>query len=211
MQLNVGKFPTAKRISCGLDDPLNLFGAEGSVALKPHCRKKGLRNSVFRPICCMQEWHDDCPSHRGWRVGSAKNVAENSICEERVVMKASRIFSLALVVSVTVFALHCSKSSSSPTQPMTPTPPPPSLIAVPTSASITVGATENVTVSGGTPPYLISSAPGSIATASILNPDSVATFIHITGVTVSSVSTAVVIRDNSNPTPRTVSVPIIVQ
>ncbi len=124
-------------------------------------------------------------------------------------MAASRIFSLVLVAGITIVALHCSKSSS-PTQPPN-TPAVPSLNATPSSATVSVGTSQNVSVSGGAPPYAISASPSAIATAQILNADSAIAIIQITGVTVASVSTSVVIRDNTTTTPKSVTIPITVQ
>lgn len=104
------------------------------------------------------------------------------------------------------FAVHCSKSSS-PTQPSVG----PQLTAVPASVTLTVGTSQTVAISGGTPPYSVSSYPSSIATAQLLSADSTVATIQITGVSVASVSTAVTIQDHS-PTPvKSVNVPIRVQ
>jgi hypothetical protein len=113
-------------------------------------------------------------------------------------------FSLALVVA----AGGC-KTNDAPTQP--PTSPGPQLSAVPSSIRVAVGIAQNVTVSGGTPPYDIVSGPTAIAAAVLFNRDSLVATIQITGVSVASVSTAVTIRDASPSVAKTVRVPISVQ
>jgi hypothetical protein len=60
------------------------------------------------------------------------------------------------------------------------------------------------------PPYVISTAPNGNATAQLQSPDSASTIVHITGVTVASVSTSVVIRDNNTSSPKSVTIPITV-
>jgi len=125
-------------------------------------------------------------------------------------MKVSRTLSILLVAAVTVVALHCSKSSGSPTQPATPATPS-TLNAAPPSVTLSANTSQNVTISGGAPPYSISSAPSAIATAQISNADSAMAIIHIVGVTVASVSTSVVIKDNTTPAPKSVTIPITVQ
>jgi len=124
-------------------------------------------------------------------------------------MTSRRLDGLLFLIVATVLALNCSKSSS-PTQPP-PTSQTPQLTATPPSAIVGAGATTSVVVSGGNPPYAISSPPSSIATAFLLNPDSLIATIQITGVTVASVSTAVMVRDNTASAPKTVTVPITVQ
>ncbi len=105
-----------------------------------------------------------------------------------------------------VLAAGCSKSSS-PMQPVVG----PQLNAVPTAVTVGIGTSQTVAISGGTPPYGISSSPSSIATAQLSNADSATALVQITGVTVASVSTAVTIRDNSASETKTVAVPIRVQ
>ena len=75
---------------------------------------------------------------------------------------------------------------------------------------MTVGAglSEDVAVGGGTPPYSVTTAPSAIATAQLLYPDSAVSYVHITGVTVATASTAVTIKDNSAATAKTVTIPI---
>lgn len=110
-----------------------------------------------------------------------------------------------------IVAGNCSNNSS-PTQPQQQNPPPaPLLTAVPPSASVTAGGEQNISISGGVPPYGILSPPNSIAAAQLVNPDSLIATLQITGVTVASVSTAVTVKDNSTPSPKVVTVPIRVQ
>ncbi len=113
---------------------------------------------------------------------------------------------ILLVVGTTIVAIECNKNNS-PTQPQQT--PGPQLNAVPSSALVGAGGSENIAVSGGIPPYSIASPPGSIATAQLLNPDSIVTTLKITGVSVASVSTAVVIRDSAAA--KTVRIPITVR
>jgi len=123
-------------------------------------------------------------------------------------MTVSKFLALACVTVAAVLALQCSKSSSTPTQPTTQGPPP--LTATPSSVSVSANTSQDVTVSGGMPPYAISGAPSAIATAQLLNSDSAMAIVHIVGVTVASVSTSVVINDNTASTPKSVSIPVTV-
>ena len=113
-----------------------------------------------------------------------------------------------VVVAMIVFvAIRCSKSDA-PTQPKQSTGP--QLTAVPTSVAVGVGGAQNVTVSGGTPPYDVASAPSSIATVQLINRDSLAATLQIMGVTVASVGTSVTVKDNSSSSPKSVTIPISV-
>ncbi len=122
----------------------------------------------------------------------------------------SKLLSIIIAAAFVFVALDCSKSSNSPTQPSTSNPPP-SLNAAPPSVTVAVGAHQSVTVSGGTPPYAIVTAPNSTATALLVNADSATAILQITGVTVASVSTSVVVKDNTMSTAKSVTVPINVQ
>ncbi|HTY58985.1 MAG TPA: hypothetical protein VMF59_09210 [Bacteroidota bacterium] len=103
----------------------------------------------------------------------------------------------------------CSKDSTAPpTQPQVGAPA--GLSAVPPTVAVGIGGIQHVNVTGGTPPYSIASAPGAIATADIANADSSIAVLKITGVTVASVATSVVVRDNTPSSPKTVSIPITV-
>lgn len=114
---------------------------------------------------------------------------------------------LLLVIALALVGGNCSNSNS-PTQP--PPPPTPELTVSPASAVVTVGGVQNVSVSGGTPPYAIQSQPSAIATAQLLNPDSLVATLKITGVSVASTSTSVTVRDNSPPPAKLATVPIVV-
>jgi hypothetical protein len=114
----------------------------------------------------------------------------------------------ALLIASTIFVVSSCKKDEAPTQTQQVAP---QLSAVPPSVTVGAGLSQNVLVSGGTPPYAIAAAPSAIATARLLNPDSLVATIQITGVTVASVATAVAIRDNSAPTQKTVTVPVRVQ
>ncbi len=103
----------------------------------------------------------------------------------------------------------CSKNSS-PTQPQQQTTVT-QLVAAPPSVTVGAGISEDVAVGGGTPPYSVTTAPSAIATAQLLYPDSAVSYVHITGVTVATASTAVTIKDNSAATAKTVTIPIGVQ
>ena len=116
-------------------------------------------------------------------------------------------FSSIILAVLVLVAIRCSKNAA-PTQPQQSTVP--QLTAVPSSVAVGVGVSQNVTISGGTPPYDIASPPSSIATAQLLNRDSLSASVQIVGVTVASVGTAVTIKDNSASTPKTVTVPITV-
>ncbi len=117
-------------------------------------------------------------------------------------MRKTRTLIIVLAALTAVIGVHCNNSSS----PMQPQQLGPQLTAVPPSVTVGSGGTQLVSVSGGIPPYSIASAPSSIATAQLVNPDSVATTVKITGVTVASVSTAVTIRDSASA--KTVVIPI---
>ena len=124
-------------------------------------------------------------------------------------MSVLRNFSVVFIAAFALVALHCSKNSSSPTQPPSSTPPP-SLNAAPSSVALGAGGSQDVTVSGGKPPYAIASPPNANATAQLQNADSASAIVHITGVSIASVSTSVVIRDNTASSPKSVSIPITV-
>lgn len=119
-------------------------------------------------------------------------------------------FFLPVVMALAIAAAGCSKSSA-PTQPQQQQPPAPKLVAVPPSASVGVGTSQTIIISGGTPPYAIGSAPSAIATAQLLNPDSMIVSLQITGVTVASVSTAVTVNDHTLSQVKSVTVPIQVR
>jgi hypothetical protein len=94
-----------------------------------------------------------------------------------------------VVIAVLVFnVVSCSKNSS-PTQVQQTTPP--QLTAVPPSAAVGVGTSQNIAISGGTPPY------SAIATAQLTNPDSLVATLTITGVTVATASTSITVRDSA--------------
>ncbi len=86
----------------------------------------------------------------------------------------------------------------------------PQLTANPASATVGVGTSQNVSIGGGTPPYDIMSPPSAIATATLLDRDSLVAILRITGVTIASTATSVTIKDNSPPPVRTVNVRISV-
>lgn len=110
-----------------------------------------------------------------------------------------------MLAALLIGGTGCKKDSSSPTQPPTTTP---QLTAVPPSASVGVGASQIVTISGGRPPYTISGPPTSSATASLAHPESVVTTLTITGVTVASTSTSVTVDDSASS--KKVTIPITV-
>ncbi len=114
-----------------------------------------------------------------------------------------------MVTALVIVGLNCGHSDS-PTAPSS-SPSTPHLTAVPTAVSVAAGGTQNVVVSGGTPPYAIAAPPGSIASAQLINLDSVSSTLSITGITVASASTAVTVKDNTPATPKTVTIPITVR
>ncbi len=124
-------------------------------------------------------------------------------------MRGKWLGMVMVVTAVVIVGLNCGHSDS-PTAP-SPTPSTPQLTAVPTAVSVAAGGTQNVVVSGGTPPYAIAASPGGIASAQLINLDSVSTTLRITGITVASASTAVTVRDNTPTAPKTVTVPITVR
>ena len=108
------------------------------------------------------------------------------------------------VVCLIVLIGSCKKDASQPTALA---PPAPQLMASPTSASMAVGTSQNVSIGGGTPPYVIATPPSAIAAAVLFNPDSLVATLRITGVSVASVATSVTMRDNTPAAPKTVVVP----
>ena len=113
---------------------------------------------------------------------------------------------LTVVVAAVVFGIvSCSKNSSSPTQPQTSTS---QLTAVPASVAVGMGTVQTVSISGGTPPYSVASAPSSIVTAVLSNSQSMVATLTITGVTVATASTSVTVRDSAAA--KAVTVPISV-
>ncbi len=102
----------------------------------------------------------------------------------------------------------CSKETSvAPTQPGGATA---VLYAVPPKVSVGIGGVQHVNVFGGTPPYVITSGPAAIATVEISDADSSTAILKIMGVTAASDTTAVTVRDNTRPVPKTVTVPVSV-
>jgi hypothetical protein len=121
----------------------------------------------------------------------------------------SRLMLSACLVAAMAVATGCSKdSASSPTQPQIN--PPTGLSAVPPVVSVGIGGVQHVNVGGGTPPYVIMAGPSTIATVDMTNADSTVAILKIMGVTVASTPTSVTVRDNTTPTPKTVSVPVTV-
>ena len=112
---------------------------------------------------------------------------------------------MSVVVALGLTIVTCKKDDGSTTPPLGP-----QLTATPPSASVTVGAIQDVSIGGGTPPYVIVSPPSAIANAALLNPDSLVATLRITGVSVASVATSVAMRDNTPATPKTVIVPVSV-
>ena len=103
----------------------------------------------------------------------------------------------------------CSKDSTAPpTQPQVGAPA--GLYAVPPTVAVGIGGVQHVNVTGGTPPYSIASGPGAIAAADLANADSSVAVLKITGVTVASVATSVVVKDNTPSSPKTVSISVMV-
>jgi hypothetical protein len=100
-----------------------------------------------------------------------------------------------VVIAVLIFnVVSCSKNTS-PTQVQQTTPH--QLTAVPPSAAVGVGTSQNIAISGGTPPYSVASGPSAIATAQLTNPDSLVATLTITGVTVATASTSITVRDSA--------------
>jgi hypothetical protein len=124
-------------------------------------------------------------------------------------MKAQRVGILVVIVGLILVALDCGKNDA-PTAP-TQTAPASQLAAVPASVIVAAGAVQTVKVSGGTPPYAIAASPSSIANVALDNADSLSTILRITGITVASAPTSVIVKDNSPSTPKTVTVPISVR
>ncbi|MFN0156487.1 MAG: hypothetical protein ACKVRP_00280 [Bacteroidota bacterium] len=89
--------------------------------------------------------------------------------------------------------------------------PAPALVANPTSVTVGPSQAVSVTISNGTPPYVIDTAPnGSLATASFVNPNINPATLTITGVSTASAagSTSVKVKDSSPSPEREVTIPI---
>ena len=144
---------------------------------------------------CRQRWH------------LSRDILNHF--ERRVAVMVRRSLTvLVIVLGWGMLPCACSKSDSSPTSSSPPNNQ--SLTAIPSFASVGVGTSQSVSIGGGTPPYAISTAPTGIATAQLLNSDSLVATLSITGVSVASVGTAVTVRDNSASPAKTVTVPISV-
>jgi hypothetical protein len=113
-----------------------------------------------------------------------------------------------IVAALIMGAAACSKNDLPPTQPQVGAPA--VLAAVPPSVAVGIGGVQHVNVSGGMPPYSITTGPGSIATADLSNADSAVAILKIMGVTVASAPTTVTVRDNTPSAPKSVSIPITV-
>ena len=114
-----------------------------------------------------------------------------------------------VVTALIIVGLNCGHNDS-PTSP-SPSPSSSQLTAVPTAVTVAAGGTQSVVVTGGTPPYAIAASPASIASAQLINLDSVSTTLRITGITVASASTVVTVKDNTRANPKSVTIPITVR
>jgi len=84
----------------------------------------------------------------------------------------------------------------------------PPLVANPPGVTIVGTSSQNVTISSGTHPYVILQQPNpGLASAHFVDPNLDAVVLTISGVSTASGSTAVIVRDASNP-PRSVTVGI---
>jgi hypothetical protein len=119
-------------------------------------------------------------------------------------MVQHRILHIVALAGLMLAAVGCSKSGSPTAPPMTT----PQLTAVPSSAAVGAGTMAIVKVSGGTPPYSISTSPSAIATAALTDNNSAVATLTITGVTIASASTSVTVRDSAAA--KTVTIPISV-
>ena len=120
------------------------------------------------------------------------------------------LMGLVIMVGLGFLSGGCRSNDYSPAS----SPPPPntpSLTAVPSFANVAIGMSENLSISGGTPPYAIAAGPAGIATAQLLNSDSLVATLRITGVSIASGGTSVTVRDNSTSSLKTVTVPIAVR
>ena len=113
------------------------------------------------------------------------------------------LWSVVTVLGLVV--VTCKKDDGSTSPPQVP-----QLTASPPSVSVTVGTSQDVSIGGGTPPYVIATPPSAIAAAVLFNPDSLVATLRITGVSVASVATSVTMRDNTPAAPKTVGVPVSV-
>jgi len=86
----------------------------------------------------------------------------------------------------------------------------PGLHAVPPTVAVGVGGVQHVTVSGGIPPYSISSGPSAIATVELTNADSTTATLKIMGVTPAADATSITVQDNTPANPKSITVPVSV-
>ena len=120
---------------------------------------------------------------------------------KRVVLWSGVVLVLSIVIS------GCKKDDPPTTVQQTTSP----LTANPPSVTVTAGgSSQDVSISAGTPPYDISRSPSAIATAQLLNRDSLIATLRITGVSIASAATSVTVKDNSASQSKTVTVPISV-
>jgi len=84
------------------------------------------------------------------------------------------------------------------------------LHAVPPTVAVGVGGVQHVAVSGGIPPYNISSGPSAIATVQLMNADSTTATLKIMGVTPATDATSITVQDNTPTNPLSITVPVSV-
>ena len=103
------------------------------------------------------------------------------------------------VVLVVLFVSNCRHEDGQATAP--PSQSGGTLSANPPSVAVTNGTSRNVSVSGGTSPYVIAELPNpNLAQAMFVNPNESVATLTITGVSVATGSTSVRIKDSS-PSP----------
>ncbi len=101
----------------------------------------------------------------------------------------------------------CKKDYSSVAPPDQPAPQ--GLTATPSSVSVSSSQSQTVIVRGGVHPYVIAQAPAStLAQATIVDAGRDTITVTISGVSVATGSTSVVIRDGTTPQPKSVAVGI---
>lgn len=101
---------------------------------------------------------------------------------------------LICAVSMVLGISSCSKDDSTSAPPQT------SATLKANTASVVLGGTQSVTISGGTPAYFISSQPNiALAAARLDSANRDTAFLVIAPVATATGSTAVTVKDNSSP------------
>jgi hypothetical protein len=111
------------------------------------------------------------------------------------------------VVCIAVLIGSCKKDESQPT---TPVPQGPQLTAVPLGVTVGLSQSQNVTITGGTHPYTVAQPPnGNLASAQFVNANLDTAVLVITGVSMATGATSMIVRDATTPQQKSVAVGIL--